>query len=546
MKKIISAALTAAMLLTVLCVGVFAANDSVTFKFSEMGYSNEQKVEKIEKDGITIELSLGTNDKNNYPAYYDKGAALRIYKNNTFTVKSEKAITSIKFTFLSDYAAEYKPDNGTVKLEGLTATWTGNSKSIKFENPDHATRVPEMVFSFGSSSSGQSQQSDLDTPEKIVNALYSLGNGEKLAGGPYTLEGVIKQVDTAYNTQFSNITVTMIVGDMTDKPVQCYRLGGEGADKLDVGDTIKVQGELKNYYNSNRNTNTYEFDQGCSLLSYKKAAVVEPDPVYNTAKELVDAAYALKKGEVMRGTHTLTGKIIRIDTPYSSQFGNISVTIVAEGLEDKPMYCYRLVNGKDVDYVDKLAVGDTITVTGKIKNYDDGSSENGVVEFDQNTTLDSYTVGEHSGEQGGDDLPKTDAEIIEALYALKDSETLNGPFTLKGTISNIDTEYNSQYENITVTIKVKGFDDKPVMCYRLKGEGADRLETGDTITVTGNFKNYKGTFEFVEGCTLDKVEKGSASNPSTSEAPVAIAVFAAVMAVSCAACVIGKRITVSK
>jgi hypothetical protein len=360
-----------------------------------------------------------------------------------------------------------------------------------------------MVFSFGSSSSGQSQQSDLDTPEKIVNALYNLGNGEKLAGGPYTLEGVIKQVDTAYNTQFSNITVTMIVGDMTDKPVQCYRLGGEGADKLDVGDTIKVRGELKNYYNSNRNTNTYEFDQGCTLLSYKKAEVVEPDPVYNTAKELIDAAYALKKGEVMRGTHTLTGKIIRIDTPYSSQFGNISVTIVAEGLEDKPMYCYRLVNGKDVDYVDKLAVGDTITVTGKIKNYDDGSSENGVVEFDQNTTLDSYTVGEHSGEQGGDDpTPMTEA----TLYSFNGSPS-DAMFTVNG-YGDGNITYNGVAYKKGVKLNSSGYIKftAPADCYMtvIMGtakSGRNFKLNGELTTVSGT-ENTEGKYYLLEKIAL--------------------------------------------
>ena len=50
-------------------------------------------------------------------------------------------------------------------------------------------------------------------------------------------------------------------------------------------------------------------------------------------------------------------------------------------------------------------------------------------------------------------------------------------------------------------------EDMPVQCYRLSGEGADTLAEGDTITVTGLLKNYKGTVEFDKGCTLDAVVK---------------------------------------
>ena len=50
---------------------------------------------------------------------------------------------------------------------------------------------------------------------------------------------------------------------------------------------------------------------------------------------------------------------------------------------------------------------------------------------------------------------------------------------------------------------VAGLDDYVLQCYRLSGEGAGKLAEGDTITVTGTIKNYKGTVEFDKGCTLD-------------------------------------------
>ncbi len=105
-----------------------------------------------------------------------------------------------------------------------------------------------------------------ETPEEIVNALYELADNETLPGGPYTLTGVITSVDTAYSERYGNVTVTIVVGDLTDKPVMCYRIKGEGADIIDVGYTITVTGELTNFVNANNNA--YEFKQNSTLDSF--------------------------------------------------------------------------------------------------------------------------------------------------------------------------------------------------------------------------------------------------------------------------------------
>ncbi|MBO5789197.1 MAG: hypothetical protein J6R42_04555, partial [Clostridia bacterium] len=95
------------------------------------------------------------------------------------------------------------------------------------------------------------------TPEEIVNAAYGLAQGAVLEG-TYSLTGVIVSVDELYNAQYGSITVTIVVGDMTDKPIKCYHLKGEGVATLKIGDTITVTGVLKNYYG------TIEFDNGCT------------------------------------------------------------------------------------------------------------------------------------------------------------------------------------------------------------------------------------------------------------------------------------------
>lgn len=204
-----------------------------------------------------------------------------------------------------------------------------------------------------------------------------------------------------------------------------------------------------------------------------------------TAVDVVNAAYALGEGESLPGTYTLSGIVTEINTAYDAKYGNVTVTIVVEDMADKKIECYRLQG----EGCDKIAVGDNITVTGVIKNY------KGKVEFDAKCTLDSA---------------KTQAEVVDALYALADGAALEGKYTLTGVITKVDTAYDEKYGNVTVTIQVGDKADKPVMCYRLKGEAAATIAVGDTITVFGDLKNYKNTFEFNSGCKIVTVVKAGA------------------------------------
>ena len=175
------------------------------------------------------------------------------------------------------------------------------------------------------------------------------------------LKGVISKIDDAWSDQYKNITVTIIVDGMTDKPIKCFRLKGDGADKLTDGQTITVYGTIKNY------NGTVEFDSGCILLA---------DADVDAAKTLI-AAYKLAENTALDGERTLTGVITKIDDAWSDQYKYITVTITVAGISDKQIKCFRMTgNGAD-----NLAEGDKITVTGTIKNY------KGTVEFDAKCTF---------------------------------------------------------------------------------------------------------------------------------------------------------------
>lgn len=106
-----------------------------------------------------------------------------------------------------------------------------------------------------------------ETPEEIVNAAYELELNGILSGGhKYTLTGVITEIPSAWSDDYGNITVVIVVNGMNDKPIECFRLKGEGANALAVGDTITVTGELLKYDNKTE-TGKVEFNAGCTLVS---------------------------------------------------------------------------------------------------------------------------------------------------------------------------------------------------------------------------------------------------------------------------------------
>ena len=382
---------------------------------------------------------------------------------------------------------------GVVNIGGIEfpVEWTADSDTIKFIVNDNKTvtvdvdeKNPQEVFYVltGTMKNAAGESVSVSFNHKVPAAMILDGlSYEEIVAAAYTLEaglamedpqrlyGTIIRIPTPYSEQYGNITVDIQVGDLSDQPIQCYRLSGEGVADLKVGDKITVEGIIKNY------KGTIEFDKGCVLVGMGEIA---------SQKAVLDAAYALSDGAAMPNPTALEGEIIKIDTPWSPDYKNITVTIVCDGKTEQPIMCYRL-SGEGAE---TLAVGDKIAVYGSIKNY------KGTIEFDKGCKVLPYGSAK-------------DVRTLLSAYTLEEGLAMDKAVTLTGVIHKIPTPYSDQYKNITVDMTVAGLVDLPIECYRLSGEGAEGLAIGDTITVTGIIKNYKGLIEFDKGCTLDVVVK---------------------------------------
>ena len=183
------------------------------------------------------------------------------------------------------------------------------------------------------------------------------------------------------------------------------------------------------------------------------------------ALELADGADVCVEAEVSE-----------INTPWSDQYGNISVTLKDE---TGTLYVYRLAT--------KVEVGAIIKVTGKMGSY------NGAKQIAAGATAEI--------------IKAAPVEVtIEEAKALEDGTRVK----IKGTVKSIDTPWSDQYGNITITLED---ETGSFQCYRL----ATKVEVGNSITVTGVIGSYNSVKQVAAGATA--VINTTPETPETPEQP---------------------------
>lgn len=100
-----------------------------TIDLTAQGFTNAQSVTTVSGTNCTVTFGLGTNTHNAVPKYYDNGAAVRVYANNTITVTSSKKMTEINLVFSSGGNTNPITVSTGIFAEG---TWTGKAEAVTF------------------------------------------------------------------------------------------------------------------------------------------------------------------------------------------------------------------------------------------------------------------------------------------------------------------------------------------------------------------------------------------------------------------------------
>ena len=328
LKKIVAILAVAMLLCSILPLSAFAAEETATLSFAD----------KAQRTSFST--------------------AAQVWEQNGIKFTNEKASSS---NAVADYAKPvrlYAGSSITIECIGMT--------KIEFDcnSSSYATALKNSIGSAATASS-----------DKVTVALDGVDT--------YTIAKLTAQV------RLDAITIT-------------YEAGSSDCDhdSLNCGDTCPECGEYTKEHAWNNTCDnecnhcgaanpdyadhayTTEYDATCNVCNAARDITLPTTP-----EEIVDAAYALGKGDTFGVSATLTGTVTKIVTAYDSSYANITVdmaVIDSEGnpIADKDIQCYRL-KGTGAD---TLAVGQTIVVTGIITNF------NGTIEFNAGCTLDEIIV----------------------------------------------------------------------------------------------------------------------------------------------------------
>ena len=183
----------------------------------------------------------------------------------------------------------------------------------------------------------------------------------------------------------------------------------------------------------------------------------------------------------------LSGTVSKIDAGWSEAHKNISFVLTDDS--DNSILIYRCNT--------KVEVGDMVTVTGTITNYQ------GTNQIAQGSTAE--IIGHDSSY---DVEPIT--TIADALLAED-----GAPVILTGEVVNIKTQYNASNNNISVTIKDENGDS--IYVYKMNGNAAIH----DIITVSGVMDTHNEERQIAEASSFvknDTAECSSFTQPSCTKA----------------------------
>ena len=380
---------------------------------------------------------------------YFKSIQICFTEPNDITYTDEEKVDAELATLKVDKLTYTEDGTATLPVAGTTHTdvtisWASNNAAVVVDGANLAVTMPAsnakvtLTATVKAGTVEKTKTFTLNLVVDVVDAAYALESGESLNG--FTLTGVIGKIDDAYSEQFGNITVTIVIDNRVNQPIQCFRLKGEGCDTLAVGDKITVTGNIVNY------NGTIEFNSGCTLDAKTTA----------TAEEIAIAKFAFVElaKEVTENFTLPEGITWTVKEGTAITIDGVNATVV-RGDADATVVITGTLNGHTRDF------------TVVVKATDGGSVEPPVE--------DVMTV----------------AEALAAANALGKDEYSAEKVYVEGVIAEIK-KFDSGRSSYTFYIKdADGTDQLTVFSCKTTAD-ITKIYVGDTVKVYGYLQNYGG------------------------------------------------------
>lgn len=229
-------------------------------------------------------------------------------------------------------------------------------------------------------------------------------------------------------------------------------------------------------------------------------AGTQEDPY--TVEDVYKIFNTMNKGETKAETVYIKA-FVKETGEWSSQFGNFTGMYVVDSIgAEVSLYVYRIKPVKG----DTITVNDEIVFSGQLTWYE--AKDLKQVQGGQVITRTASTTPDPDPDPEPDPTPsiKTIAEILELAEGTD--------VILQGTVSSIDTPWNTQYNNISVVLTD---DTGSILIYRL----STKVVCGDVIKVTGKVGSYNSVKQIAQGATAEIVIAHVCTefNPATCTKP---------------------------
>ena len=339
----------------------------------------------------------------------------------------------------------------------------------------------------------------------------------------YTVKGVVTSVRYAYSENYG--TLSVYVSDSLDnsQDFQFYKAAPATEADRDVkkGDVVVATGNFTRYVNQYELINSTDF----KILEAAPADTTQnPDttivtPIENDTLTVAEALEVIAElgTATSADEYNVVGYVTEIATPWSDQYGNISLWVADTKDGGQALQLFRVQPMAETDKAVKI--GDKVLAVGKLKSYNgtpemDAKGKYGIIEVAPNDTTPVTPIE-------NDTLSV--AEALELTNALAKDAKTDKEYTIVGYVASIPTSWSVQYGNITLNIADEKDGQETFMLYRVKPELAadSAVKVGDKIVATGILQNFRGnTPEMIAGGKYAIIEV--APNDTTPVTPVEI------------------------
>ena len=412
-----------------------------------------------------------TADLTNYTNVY-----VRVYYSGSTAVRNIDDLTLLT-SAPSVIAPTFSPAEGLyTSAQNVTISTTTSGATIYYTldgtDPTTNSSVYSSPINVSSTTTIKAMAVASGNESSIVSATYTIVGHAGTMADPYTVAdahtaidanagitgvyatGIVSAIPTAWSSQYSNITFNFVDNSGDTDFLQAYRcVSGTGVDasEVAVGDVVVVYGNLTKY------GSTYEFGQGCQLISLTHPAITVETPTFNP----------------VAGIYTTTQNVT-----ISCETSGATIYYTIDGTEP---------SSTSSEYTTAIPVSTTTTIKA-IAILGENSST---------VASATYAFLEHAGTEA-------DPYTVADAYAAIDANVGITNVYATGIVSEIVTAFSSQYGNISYNISSDGTTtSNQLQAYRGKSYNGnnftseDDIQVGDIVVVYGTLQNYNGTYEFV-------------------------------------------------